>query len=135
MKIKKRNFSLIEIMIVLSIISLVAVIVVPKITGSGDQAKVQSAGIMVKQLSSSILNYKLNTGQYPESFDDLVNDPGSVKGWKQLLEVVPLDPWGTPYQFEQRPGSFRGYEILSYGADKQAGGEGDNADITLSIKK
>ena len=132
---KKRYFSLIEIMIVLSIIALVAVIVVPKISGQGDEAKVQAAGIQIKQLSSDVLNYKLKTGQYPSSFEDLVNDPGGVKGWKQILEVVPEDPWNTPYHFEVVPGSFRGFEIISYGADKQAGGEGINADITLSIKK
>ena len=131
---KKRHFSLIEIMIVLSIIALVAVIVVPKISGQGDDAKVQAAGIQIKQLSSDILTYKLKTGQLPSSFEDLVNDPG-VKGWKQLLEIVPEDPWGTPYVFEVAPSSLRGFEILSYGADKQAGGEGINADLTLSIKK
>lgn len=132
---KKRYFSLIEIMIVLSIIALVAVIVVPKVAGQGDDAKVQAAGIRIKQLSSDILNYKLKTGQLPNSFEDLVNDPGGVKGWKQILEVVPEDPWGTPFQFEVAPESLRGFEIISYGADKQAGGEGINADLTLSIKK
>ena len=128
---KKRNFSLIEIMIVLSIIALVAVIVVPNLGTTSDEAKVQAAQIKIQQLSGDIQNYKLKTGKLPGSFEDLVNDPG-VKGWKQILEVVPVDPWENPYQFEETPGSFRGFEILSYGADGQPGGEGFNADITLS---
>lgn len=131
---KKKYFSLIEIMIVLSIISLVAVIVVPKITGQSDEASIMVAQTQIKQLSGDVHNYRRKTGQYPSSFEDLVTDPG-VKGWKPLLEVLPLDPWGTPYQFELSPDSFHGFEITSYGADKQAGGEGINEDLTLSVKK
>ena len=131
---KKNYFSLIEIMIVISIIALVAAIAIPNLLGQSDEAKVSVAEIQIKSLGDTVTNYKMRTGRLPESLQDLVTDPGDAKKWKQLLEKLPQDPWNNAYQYEVAPDSFRGFEMISLGADGQAGGEGVNADITLSLK-
>ena len=65
-------------------------------------------------------------------YKDLVSNSSGAKNWRQYIEVVPNDPWGNAYLYEQRPELFNKFEIISYGADGQSGGEGVNADITLS---
>jgi general secretion pathway protein G len=85
--------------------------------------------------------YKLEVGNYPTSAEGLkalVASPGGAKGWNgPYLKKggVPLDPWNNEYQYK-RPGSNgQPYDLLSYGADNAAGGEGDNTDITLWNKQ
>ena len=77
--------------------------------------------------------FKLDVGRYPsneEGLDALVRRPGSVAQWSgpYLKGELPNDPWGTAYKYTN-PGPKGGVEILTLGADKAAGGEGENADV------
>ncbi len=121
-----RGFTLIEIMIVVTIIAMLsAVIIVPNITRSLARAKVEAAKVQIKNFQTPLLEYNSVYGNYPsgeEGLDALVKEG--------YLKKAPVDPWGKPYQY-RFPGEndSNEYEIWSYGADGREGGEGFNADI------
>ncbi|MCM8531619.1 MAG: type II secretion system major pseudopilin GspG [Lentisphaeraceae bacterium] len=131
-RIKRRNFSLLEVIIAISILALVAALAVPNFLGQAEEAKANAAKVEMNTLKQSVTNFKLDTGKFPTSLEDLVSNSQGLKNWKQYLEDVPKDPWGNDYRFESRPELFNKFEIISYGSDGQPGGEGTNADITLS---
>ena len=126
--LSRRNdgFTLMEIMIVVTIIALLsAVIIVPNVTKYLRRAKVEAAKVQIKNLQTPLLEYQSQKGNYPSTEEGL---EALVK--EGLLKKVPLDPWGNPYQYRY-PGEHdqEEYEIWSYGADGKEGGEGHNADI------
>ena len=131
-KIKKRQFSLLEIIIAITIVALIAAIAVPGLLGDAEAAKAKAAVVEINNLKGAITRYKLDTGKYPGSLEDLVSNSSGAKNWKQYIEIIPKDPWGNAYVYELRPELFNKFEITSYAADGQSGGEGENADITLS---
>jgi len=79
----------------------------------------------------SVESFYLDTGNTPSSLEDLVNEPSGVTGWNgpYIKNSLLKDPWGQPYQFRV-PGEHGDFDIQSFGADRQRGGEGKNADIT-----
>ena len=134
-RLKKRQFSLLEVIIAITIVALVATIAVTNLTDSVDDANIKAAEIQMASFKQAIGKYKLATGKFPNSLEDLVSNPGDVKNWQQILEEIPADPWGNDYQYNLAPELFNKFEIISLGADGVAGGEGFNADITLSKSK
>jgi general secretion pathway protein G len=65
-----------------------------------------------------------------EGLQALVTNPGeaTAPNWHQQLERLPKDPWDQPYLYAN-PGQRGTFDVFSYGADRQEGGEGINADI------
>ncbi|MCM8536674.1 MAG: type II secretion system major pseudopilin GspG [Lentisphaeraceae bacterium] len=131
-KVRRNNFSLLEVIIAITIVALVAALAVPSFLDDAESAKVNAAKVEINTLKETITRFKLDTGKFPTSIEDLVSNSQGLKNWKQYLETVPNDPWGNAYKFESRPELFNKFEIISYGGDGQPGGEGTNADITLS---
>lgn len=131
-RIKKRHFSLLEVIIAITIVALVATIAVQNLSTSVDEANVRATEIQMASFKDAVTKFKLSTGKYPNSLQDLVTNPGNSKSWRQFLEEIPKDPWGNDYMYSLAPETFNKFEIVSYGADGQAGGEEFNADITLS---
>ncbi len=131
MKTSQSGFSLIELLVVLVILGLIAGLVVPNIVGRAETAKISAAESQIQALSNGVATYYLDNGNLPERLEDLVNAPGDAKNWNgpyvrgRLLK----DPWGRPYEY-RFPGQHGEYDIVSYGADGHAGGEGKNGDIT-----
>jgi general secretion pathway protein G len=77
--------------------------------------------------------YRLDNFRYPTTSDGLqalVTNPGeaAAPNWKAQLRKLPIDPWNHPYQYAY-PGQHGEFDVFSYGADGQEGGEGINADI------
>lgn len=133
---KDRGFTLIEIMVVLIIIGLLAGIVVPKLMGRTEEAKRTKASVQIKNLQSALDLYKLDNGIYPstdQGLHALVEKPaiGEIpKGWKEggYIDKIPKDPWGNNYVYIS-PGVHGDYDLYSYGADGEEGGESRDADI------
>lgn len=134
---KQRGFSLIELMIVLVILGLIAGIVGPQAMKYLGKGKSQSAKVQIENISAALDMYRLEVGSYPTTADGLkalVSQPSGARGWNgPYLKKgdVPKDPWNNDYQYK-RPGSGgQPYDLSSFGADGSAGGDGEDADISL----
>lgn len=128
------GFTLIELMVVLAIIGVLAALIVPNVLGRADDARVVAARTDVGNLMQALKLYRLDNQRYPTSEQGLnalllkpTTEPVPVN-WKPYLDKLPQDPWGRPYLY-MNPGIKADVEVLSFGADGTAGGEGNNADI------
>lgn len=119
------GFTLVELMVVISIIAVLAAIVGYNVLGSVDEGNVAAAKAQIKQFETSLVAYKIRFKKFPESLDGLVNPPSGDP--IMTSKSIPLDPWNNPYQY-QLEGS-RKYVIISLGADGAPGGEDVDADI------
>ena len=133
----QRGFTLIEIMVVVVIIGVLGAIVVPQFMSRPDQAKVTAARTDIQAISTALEMYRLDTFNYPstqQGLEALVTRPTGTplaRNWNPqgYLKSLPVDPWGTPYQY-LNPGSHSaGYDLFSFGADGVQGGEGFATDI------
>ena len=127
----QRGFTLVELLLVLVILALIAGLVLPGIIGKAESAKAKAASSQISRISMSVESFYLDTGITPSSLDELVSEPSGVNGWNgpYIKNTLLNDPWGQPYQYKV-PGDHGDFDIWSYGADRQQGGEGNNADIT-----
>jgi len=127
----QRGFTLVELLLVLVILALIAGLVLPVIIGKAESAKAKAASSQISRISMSVETFYLDTGNTPSSLDELVNEPSGVRGWNgpYIKNSLLKDPWGQPYQY-QVPGDHGDFDIQSFGADRQRGGEKNNADIT-----
>ena len=131
----QRGFTLVEILVVITIIGLIMALVGPRVINYLSESKSKAAKIQIESLGSALDLYYLDAGRYPttaEGLRALVERVGSTQLWNGPYlkgNAVPNDPWGRPYVYRS-PGQYGGYDILSYGADGQEGGTGAAADIT-----
>lgn len=132
------GFTLIEILVVIVVIAILATLVAPNIFRHVGAAKDATAKSQIEMLGAALDAFRLDNGRYPttdEGLTALWEEPKSagVPNWKgpYLRKAVPLDPWSHAYEYVW-PGQANpnGYDLLSYGADGQPHGEGENADIT-----
>jgi general secretion pathway protein G len=129
-------FTLVEIMAVIIIIGLLAAVAAKNFMGKVEKAKVQTTKANLKILHESVLMFKLDTGYYPSEeagLEDLVIEPTDVEGWDLAgyLESteIPLDAWRNEFIFLLNPESGKPFVIISFGADGEEGGEGNDADL------
>lgn len=133
---KERGFTLIEIMVVVVILGILAAFIVPKLLDRPEQARRTKAEADIKSLEEALGLFKLDNGFYPsteQGLQALVSLPtvGRIPAKYAeggYLKKVPADPWNTPYVYLM-PGTHGDYDIISYGADGEPGGEGKNADV------
>jgi general secretion pathway protein G len=129
------GFTLVEILVVITIIGLIMAIVGPRVLNYLGESKVKAAKIQIESFSSALDLYYLDMGRYPTTSDGLtalVQRPGNAQEWNgPYLKggVVPNDPWGHLYVYRS-PVERSPYEIVSFGADGQEGGSGTAADIS-----
>ena len=134
-KSRERGFTLVEILVVITIIALIMSLVGPRVLNYLTESKVKAAKIQMQSFSSALDLLYLDTGRYPssaEGLNTLVKPTSAMAGWNgPYLKggSVPNDPWGKPYVYRS-PAERSKYEIMSYGADGQEGGTGTAADIT-----
>jgi general secretion pathway protein G len=130
----ERGFTLVEILVVITIIGLIMGLVGPRVLNYLTESKAKAAKIQIESFSSALDLYFLDNGRYPSSSEGLtalVQRPGSVMSWNGPYlkgAVVPNDPWGNVYLYRS-PGQHGTFDIMSYGADGQEGGTGAAADI------
>jgi general secretion pathway protein G len=131
----EQGFTLVEILVVITIIGLIMALVGPRVLNYLGEAKVKTAKIQIESFSSTLDLFYLDVGRYPSSSEGLAalqQRPGGVQGWNGPYlkgEAVPTDPWGHPYVYRV-PGEHGAYDLVSYGADGQEGGTGTAADVT-----
>lgn len=130
------GFTLLEILIVVVIISILALVVVPRVLDRPDQARVARARQDVRVMENALKLYRLDNLDYPttaQGLRALVEKPAAApvpRNWPAggYVERLPDDPWGNPYQY-LRPGLHGEFDVFSFGADGKAGGSGLDADI------
>lgn len=130
----RAGFTLIELLVVIIIIGLLAALVGPKLFGRVGKGKQAAAQAQIELFGAALDNFRLDVGRYPtgdEGLKSLLVNPGGVENWDGPYlkkQEVPLDPWGHAYIYKS-PGEHGDYDILSYGGDGVAGGDGENQDI------
>ena len=130
----QRGFTLIELVVVLTILVLIAGIVLPNVVGHVGASRHKTARIQVEELGTALETFRLETGRYPNSEEGLaalVARPDSLSRWYGPYlrkKTVPRDPWGVDYHYRS-PGRFGAYDLYSLGRDKRQGGEGEDADV------
>ena len=131
------GITMIELLVVLSIISLISALVVINVLPERDRAAVRKAAIDIKTIEAALDSYRLDMFNYPtteQGLQALVVAPpnlpptASYRPGGYIRGGVPLDPWGNPYQY-RFPGERGVVDVFSYGADGREGGEDLDADI------
>ena len=133
---KQQGFTLLEIMVVVTILGLLAAFIVPNVIGQGEKAKADLAKANMASIANALDMYKLDNNRYPttdQGLQALVEKPAEARNWNPAGYLsgsrVPEDPWGNEYIYLS-PGIDGPYDLMSYGADGAEGGEGFDADIS-----
>ncbi|HBB41822.1 MAG: type II secretion system protein GspG [Nitrospirae bacterium CG18_big_fil_WC_8_21_14_2_50_70_55] len=135
--VAEAGFTLIEVIVVVLILGLLASIVVPRIVGRTDVAKRTAATVTIRELENALKLYRADNGFYPttdQGLEALVTAPTTSPlplryNPDGYLDKVPKDPWGNGYIYLSPGIHSRDYDIESYGADGEDGGEDAFADI------
>ncbi len=128
------GFTLVEILVVITIIGLIMGLVGPRVLNYLSESKVKAATIQIQSFSSALDLFYLDLGRYPstsEGLGALVQRPAGSSGWNGPYlknAAVPNDPWGHPYRYRS-PSDHGPFEIVSLGSDGKEGGVGTAADI------
>ncbi|SNR80455.1 type II secretion system major pseudopilin GspG [Desulfurobacterium atlanticum] len=126
----RKAFTLIELLVVVVILSLLAAIVVPKLTGRVDETKVKTTKVQLKEIKRALEMYKLDNGMYPttsQGLKALVENPETPpvpSHWRQYLNAVPKDGWGNDFVYIS-PADKHPFELKSKGPDGELGTEDD----------
>ena len=139
MKIDKQTdaragVTLIEMLVVVTIIALFAAIVGPRLLHRGDQARVVAAKQQISDIQLALSQYKLDTGTFPtqeQGLGALRVQPSGLEQWHgpYLVKDLGNDPWGHAYAYKYPGDHGDEPDVMSYGADGQPGGDGLNADV------
>ena len=128
------GFTLVEMLVVITIIGLIMGLVGPQVLSRLSESKVKTAKIQIESLSAALDLFYLDNGRYPagnEGLAALVQRPASASAWNGpyiKTGSVPTDPWGHAYLYKV-PGDHAAYEIASYGSAGQEGGAGSSTII------
>jgi general secretion pathway protein G len=122
-----RAFTLVEMLLVMTIIGILAAIVIPKMVGRSEQARLTAVHADLSSIKTALDAFEVDNGYYPKSMQDLLQQPNNAKNWHgPYLDKVPQDPWGNNYLYYY-PGKHNqnSYDLLSVGPDGKEGSEDD----------
>lgn len=133
---RQSGFTLIEVMVVIVILGILAAMIVPRIMDRPEEARRTKAALDIQFISQALDLYRLDNHHYPsteQGLSALVTETEIEpvpRRWRSegYLAKLPADPWGNQYLYLS-PGLHNPYDILSYGADGQPGGEDNGSDI------
>ena len=129
------GFTLVEMLVVLTIIALILGIVGPRVLGYLGESRIKTAKLQIESFSSALDLYYIDVGRYPstsEGLNALVQRPPDLEFWNGPYVKggrIPSDPWGNAYLYHS-PADSAPYEIVSHGPDSRAGGAGTAAEIS-----
>ena len=132
----QRGITLIEMMVVIVILGILATVIFTRVSDRPEQARRTKAQVEIRAMMTALELFKLDNGFYPtteQGLQGLVTQPSvgripmnyPASGY---LDKIPPDPWGSPYVYIS-PGLHGEYDLKSYGADGEEGGEGKDEDI------
>lgn len=135
-KLARRGFTLIEVMIAIAIVAIIGAIVVPNVTSYIRKARVKSTRVALENIKNAIESYHADTGQYPANLSDLKTRPSDEKAAKlwdgPYIEKEPVDAWKNEYVYTLNPkGTQPRYELYSWGAN----GEGSPAEEWINVRE
>ena len=136
-RIGRRGFTLLEIIVVVTIIALLAAVVAPRLFGQVGAARQKAARAKASTVAKAVSLYLLDEGYSapPDDFDLTTlrlspQDGGGTNGPYLEKDEDLLDPWDRPFVLRV-PGEVNAsFDVVSYGEDGEPGGEGANEDIT-----
>jgi len=127
------GFTLIELLVVVIIIGLLASLVAPKFFGKLGTSRQKTAKAQIELFGAALDEFRLDNSRYPSTEEGLLalrEKPEGLENWAgpYLPKAIPRDPWGHEYVYSS-PGEHYDYDLISYGRDGEAGGEGEDSDI------
>ncbi len=131
---RQQGFTLLEIIVVITIIAVLAAYIAPKVAGRADDARISKVKNDILVLESALELYRLDNFTYPtteQGLQALVTNPGDLKNWKSggYIKKLNKDPWGFDYYYNRPGRDTADFDIYSLGADNTEGGEGPDADV------
>lgn len=133
------GFTLIEIMVVIVILAILAGLVVPKVVGQSDRARVKTTETALATVSNALDMYKVDNSRYPttaQGLEALTTPPADAKNYPEggyIKGGYPTDGWENEMQYVAPGSEGRPYDLFSLGADGQQGGEGQDTDLYAQL--
>lgn len=124
---QERGFTLVEMLLVITIIGILAALVIPKMMGRSEQARQAAVRADISAIKTSLDSFEVDSGFYPNNLTDLTQQPRDSKNWRgPYLDKIPQDPWGSPYVYAY-PGkqNANSFDISSPGLDGKSGTDDD----------
>ena len=126
-RVARHAFTLVEMLLVITIIGIMAALVIPKMVGRSEQARETAVRADLSSIKTALDAFEVDNGYYPKSLQDLLQSPSDAKNWHgPYLDKMPLDPWTNPYLYAY-PGKHNSgaYDLMSVGPDGKAGTDDD----------
>lgn len=128
----RTGFTLVELLVVILILAILAALIVPRLFGHTDDAKIAKAKSDITELSNALDRFRVDADRYPtdqEGLTPLINQPSDVTHWNgPYIQKLPTDPWGNEYVFHDLGNNQ--VKVTCYGSDGAEGGTGIAADIS-----